>query len=161
MTEEQKANIAWLAAMLLAVLLVVAGCSRVQYIPVETVRTEWRHRIVADSSDAEEKVNIRDSVRIRDSVVRVVDADGNVLRTEVWKWRERYHERDHLLRLWQARYDSLAAVRQDSVQVPVPVERPLTRWQRAKLELGGWAMGAIILMALVIVGWLVYKWRRR
>ena len=45
----------------------------------------------------------------------------------------------------------------DSVQVPYPVEKKLTRWQSAKIELGGWAFGIVIALALVLVGWLIYK----
>ena len=47
------------------------------------------------------------------------------------------------------------------VKVPYPVERELTRWQRLKLELGGWAFGIILTAALVIVGWLVYRSRKK
>lgn len=47
------------------------------------------------------------------------------------------------------------------VKVPYPVEKELTRWQQMKLELGGWAFGIIITAALVIVGWLVCKSRKK
>ena len=47
------------------------------------------------------------------------------------------------------------------VKVPYPVERDLTRWQQMKLELGGWAFGIIIAFALIIVGWLIYKSRKK
>lgn len=46
------------------------------------------------------------------------------------------------------------------VKVPYPVEKELTRWQSLKLELGGWAFG-IIAFALIIVGWLIYKSRKK
>lgn len=47
------------------------------------------------------------------------------------------------------------------VKVPYPVEKELTRWQQMKLELGGWAFGIIITAALIIVGLLVYKSRKK
>lgn len=47
------------------------------------------------------------------------------------------------------------------VKVPYPVEKELTRWQQMKLELGGWAFGIIITAALIIVGWIVYKSRKK
>lgn len=47
------------------------------------------------------------------------------------------------------------------VKVPYPVEKELTRWQQMKLELGGWAFGIIITAALIIVGWLVFKSRKK
>lgn len=46
-------------------------------------------------------------------------------------------------------------------KVPYPVEKELTRWQQMKLELGGWAFGIIITAALIIVGWIVYKSRKK
>ena len=47
------------------------------------------------------------------------------------------------------------------VKVPYPVDKELTRWQQMKLELGGWAFGIIITAALIIVGRLVYKSRKK
>ena len=47
------------------------------------------------------------------------------------------------------------------VKVPYPIEKELTRWQQMKLELGGWAFGIIITAALIIVGWLLYKSRKK
>lgn len=43
---------------------------------------------------------------------------------------------------------------------PYLVEKELTRWQRMKLELGGWALGIIITVSLIIIGWIVYKFRK-
>lgn len=131
---------------------------RTQYVPVETVRTEIQYKERKDSSVIKEVTNIHDSIRYRDSIVTIVDENGNVLRTEVYKWRDRFRESNYLLNQLQTRYDSLYLAKQDSVQVPYPVEQQLTRWQSVKMELGGWAFGVIIVMALVILGWLVYRW---
>ena len=49
----------------------------------------------------------------------------------------------------------------DSIQVPYPVEKRLTRWQTLKRELGGWALGVIIVFALVIVGRMIYRLRKK
>ncbi|MFT0655865.1 hypothetical protein ACMSD4_26560 [Bacteroides thetaiotaomicron] len=49
----------------------------------------------------------------------------------------------------------------DSIQVPYPVEKRLTRWQTLKMELGGWALGVIIVFALVIVGRMIYRLRKK
>lgn len=43
------------------------------------------------------------------------------------------------------------------VEVPVEVEKKLTRWQAMKVELGGWAFGASLALILYIVGGFVYK----
>jgi len=46
-------------------------------------------------------------------------------------------------------------------KVPYPVEKELTRWQQIKLELGGWALSIIITATLVIIGWIVYKFKQK
>lgn len=48
-------------------------------------------------------------------------------------------------------------IQADSVQVPYPVEKKLTKWQAMKVELGGWAFGIIIAFALYTIGRFVYK----
>lgn len=121
-----------------AALLLLAGCRQVQYVPVEAVSrdTVWRDRVQRDS------ILRYDSVYIKEK--------GDTVRVEKYK----YLWRDRLVR------DTLYIFRTDSVQVPAPVERKLTPWQRFKVELGGWAAGALSL-ALVVIGWLVYRMRRR
>ena len=43
------------------------------------------------------------------------------------------------------------------VEVPVEVEKKLTRWQTMKVELGGWAFGASLALILYIICRFVYK----
>lgn len=45
-------------------------------------------------------------------------------------------------------------------KVPYPVEKELTKWQQIKLELGGWALGFMIIATLLIIGIIVYKYRK-
>ena len=125
-----------LSAMFWCVLL--ASCSSIKYVPVETVRTEYRTR---DS--------IRyDSIYQRDSVYLMFKGDT------VYKYKEKYLYKY----LFLNKTDTV--IKTDSIQVPYPVERKLTKWQAIKIELGGWAFGIIIAFALIIVGWLVYRWRK-
>ena len=126
-----------LSAMLWCVLL--ASCSSVKYVPVETVRTEYRTR---DS--------IRyDSIYQRDSVYLMFKGDT------VYKYKEKYLYKY----LFLNKTDTV--IKTDSIQVPYPVEKKLTKWQAIKIELGGWAFGVIIAFALIIVGWLIYKKRKK
>lgn len=43
------------------------------------------------------------------------------------------------------------------VQVPYPVEKELTNWQKFRMDFGGWAIGIVIITILVVVGRMVYK----
>lgn len=119
-------------------LLTLATCfvsCRTQYVPVETVRTEYKTR---DS--------IRfDSVYQRDSIYMLVKGDT------VYQYKYKYLYRY----LTMNRTDTI--VKTDSIQTPYPVEKQLSRWQSIKMELGGWAFGIIILFTLIIIGQIIFK----
>lgn len=46
------------------------------------------------------------------------------------------------------------------VKVPYPVEKELTKWQKLCVNVGGWAIGIVIIMILVVVGRMVYKLKK-
>ena len=140
MTEERiyrRIVVTWLILSVLTILL-LSSC-RTQYVPTEAIKTEYR---VRDS--------IRhDSVYQRDSVYIIDRGDT------VYKYKDRYLYKY----LYLNRTDTV--IKTDSIQVPYPVEKQLTRWQKIKIELGGWSFGIIISFALVIVGWLILKRMRK
>lgn len=127
----------WLIIMLL--IPAICSCRSVKYVPVETVKTDsiYISNVLRDS------IYRLDSIYIRDK--------GDT----VWVEKYKYLFVDKL------RHDTLYLSRTDSIRVPYPVEKELTRWQQMKLELGGWAFGIIITAALIIVGWLVYRSRKK
>ena len=120
------------------ILLILAICfvsCRTQYIPVESVRTEYKTR---DS--------IRfDSIYQRDSVYMLVKGDT------IYQCRYKYLYRY----LTTNRTDTI--LKHDSIPIPYPVEKQLSRWQTIKMELGGWAFGIIILFTLIIIGQIIFK----
>lgn len=119
-------------------LLTLATCfvsCRTQYVPVETVRTEYKTR---DS--------IRfDSIYQRDSIYMLVK--GDTIYQYKYKYLYRYLTTNHT--------DTI--LKTDSIQIPYPVEKQLSRWQSIKMELGGWAFGIIILFTLIIIGQIIFK----
>ena len=128
----------YLFIILLASAICLSSC-RTQYIPVETVRTEYKTR---DS--------VRyDSIYKHDSIFYLIKGDT------VYK----YVKQVEYKYLFINRTDTI--LKTDSIQVPYPVEKRLTRWQTLKMELGGWALGAIIVFALVIVGRMIYRLRKK
>ena len=120
------------------ILLILAICfvsCRTQYIPVESVRTEYKTR---DS--------IRfDSIYQRDSVYMLVKDDT------IYQYRYKYLYRY----LTTNRTDTI--LKHDSIPIPYPVEKQLSRWQTIKMELGGWAFGIIFLFTLIIIGQIIFK----
>lgn len=112
---------------------------RTQYIPVETVKTEYKTR---------DSIRV-DSIYNQDSIYVLIKGDTV------------YHYKYKYLYKYQFLNRTDTVIRVDSVQVPYPVEKQLSRWQSLKIELGGWAFGLIIVTVFVIVGWLVYRRRNK
>lgn len=115
-----------------------ASC-RTQYVPIETVRTEYKTR---------DSIRI-DSIYQQDSVYVLVKGDT------IYQYKYKYLYKYQYLN----RTDTVIKV--DSVQVPYPVEKQLSRWQSLKMELGGWAFGLVIAFVLIIIGRIVYRYKNK
>lgn len=114
---------------ILVVLIILSGLSscRTQYIPVETIKTEYRTR---DS--------IRhDSIYQQDSVYVTVKGDT------VYEYKYKYLYKYQYIN----RTDTL--MKTDSIQMPYPVEKQLSKWQSFKLDFGGAAMLVLIMIVIV------------
>jgi hypothetical protein len=118
----------------IALLLLFGSCRSIRYVPVETIRTDslYLTRTRTDS------IHIKDSVYIREKGDSVF----------VDKWHIVY--RDRMIR------DTAYIEKEKELEVPYPVEKELTWWQKTKLELGEFSIG-IILILLIVVIWLVKK----
>lgn len=143
-------------------LILFTGCrSRIQYVPIES-NIETRDSVIThDSIIIKEKIVTRDSTVIKDSTVIVLDDKGNVIRTELYRESERYRELNSDYILLQAKYDSLLNAKQKEIQVPYPVERQLTKWEEVKMNVGGWAIGALSGILLLGIGYAVVWLVRR
>lgn len=115
-----------------------SSCKSIRYVPVETVRTDTLYQ----------KVVQRDSIHIHDSVT--IREKGDTVMIEHWRtqWRDR------LLR------DTIYRSRVDSVQVPYPVEKQLTKWQQVCIDYGKLTMGATVLLVIFIIIWIVRRFRK-
>ena len=124
--------------ILLALLCLICSCTTTKYVPVETVRTEY---ITKTDSFIQ-----KDSIFLKDSVF--IHSKGDTVWYE--KWHTKYIDRVREV----VRTDSF--IKRDSIQVPYPVEKKLTRWERTKLDWGGEAIIVTILVFFIIV-WLIIK----
>lgn len=115
-------------------LLVVWSCRTTEYVPVEVVRSDTTYI---------NKVQ-RDSIYQLDSVY-ILDRGDTVLITKT-----KYLYKDRVV------HDTVYRSRIDSIQVPYPVEKQLTRWEQFRLDVGGWAIGTVIIIIL-IVGRQIYR----
>lgn len=113
-------------------MLFVCSCRTVKYVPVETVKVDTTYI---------NKLQ-RDSIYILDSVY--VKEKGDTVLIEKYK----YLYRDKLVR------DTMFISKVDSIQVPYPVEKELTRWQQFRMDFGGLAVCIVVISILILI---VYK----
>lgn len=119
--------------------LILAGCTRTVYVPVENT---------SHTTDTVRLVNLRtDSVVQRDSVAVYVNGDT----VRITRWRDRFRYRDRTDTVYKAVTASV------KVSVPYPVERKLTKWERTKLDWGGKAMGLIAAAVCAATAWLALR----
>lgn len=108
--------------LVVMLLLCLISCRSIQYVPVETTKTEYKEKEGKDSTTTREVVNTRDSVITRDSIVYTYNDNGELLSKEIWHWKERYRDKDNEYHELKAKYDSLNVAKRDSIRVPYPVE---------------------------------------
>ncbi len=128
-----KGKKVYLLGMVLA-MLSLTGCKTVKFVPVPEYHTLYKTRV--------DTVQRWDSVYFRDSVFMA--AKGDTVYLTKTHWRERFRNVYHI------KTDTV--MQRDSIRVPYPVEKKLTKWQQWKMDMGGWAMGvAAVLVILVIL----------
>lgn len=156
--------------------LCLTSCSHRVYVPVQSIRTDTIYMSrkdsvhIKDSLITRQVINIRDSVTIHDSIVIIKDDQGHVKEKLIVRYRDRWHATQDnltLLRLidrYKASNDSLLATMREHIEAPKVVERELSRWEKLKMDVGGWAIGAMSTFILVAVGyilvWLLKKYRK-
>lgn len=124
------------------ILSLLAGCKSVQYVPVETVRSD---SIYVDRYK-------RDSIYQRDSVFVNRWTAGDTVYQDKVVWKYVYRDK--------VKYDTVAILRSDTINVPYPVECKLSKWEQLKLNVGGWAISIIIIIVLIVMGCMVYKLKK-
>ena len=72
--------------------------------------------------------------------------------------RDRYVTLDKYKYIYKTTTDTM--IKTDSIKIPIPVERQLTKWERAQMAAGKWSiytLGAAILASIVYFGIWWYK----
>ena len=119
-------------------MVLLAACSRVQYVPVREVerRIEYRDSVRYDS------VHVADSTYLR------------IAPDTVYHYRLRTEYR------YLFRHQTDTILRQDTVQVSVPVERRLSRWEQVKMDFGGMAIGSVAASLLALLIYIARRFRK-
>ena len=122
-------------------LMLLQGCKAKQIVVPEY------HSVIVNHHDT---LTRHDSIYQREFVDRYIKGDTVFLtRTKVdYRYRTLFRTR------WR---DSL---RVDSITKIKEVPAKLTRWQKVKQDIGGWAMAALSGAILAVVVWLVYRGKK-
>lgn len=159
------------------ILATLAGCgAHTTYVPVETVRTEY---LATDTTGMYERLRSffesmyhreasSDSLIDRTKETVVLKENGDTARHDrervvyVASHRERelehkVQQRDSTIKALRLQLES---VKSDSIPVPYPVEKQLSRWEQAKMDFGGMALGGMAVVICFVVAWLAKKFRR-
>lgn len=161
---------------LIILAMILGGCTSVKYVPVEKVFTDTIREEKVDTvylssrivSESESKTveSVKESVS--ESTVIVVNQQGDTLRTDRTKEIVKDHTLKEENKRLLAELDSLREVNKsmseqthiEYVDKPYPVEKPLTRWQQAKMDFGGVAMGGTAVALAFIIIWLIKKFKK-
>lgn len=149
----------WIIVLIILLVSAICSCRSVRYVPVETVRVD--STVIHDTLMDVSLVPYRDSIATTDTISFLsnpyaysrAEWTGGMLR--------------HTLGIWPT-----AATR---VKVPyfidryvtitkpqiVEVEKKLSKWQQFKLDVGGAAIGCMIAVIIIAVGYLIYRLKRR
>ena len=133
-------NVAFAVSLVLVMMLLCTlfGSCITKYVPVESVRTEYRdrdvERLVADTVHDTRLVWVKG-----DTVVDIREKE-RIRRVEL--------------------HDTCYIERTDTIRQPYPVEKPLSRWEQTKMDFGGFALGGVAVVLCIAVVWLIRKFRK-
>ena len=127
--------------------LLIAILAGLSLLGCKPYRVAQRETVIKDSLYIVQRMI--DRVLIRDSVYE------RHVHDTVYKYKERETVRYISLR------DTLYIEKRDSVSVPYPVERQLTKWEAARMRLGDILLAVFITGLLYVVVWLIRRRRKR
>lgn len=117
------------ALVYILLLTLLMSCKSIEYVPVESIRIEYRTR---------DSIRV-DSIYQHDSVYVAIRGDT------VYQYKYKY------LYKYQYINKTDTVIKTDSIQVPYPIEKKLSRYQKLKIELGGWVFGIAIVSIILLL----------
>lgn len=126
--------LAMLACILIGILM--QSCTATKYVPVESVRTEYVDRAV--DRLVTDTVHDTRFVLVKGDTVVDIRTKERIRNVEI--------------------HDTCYIERSDTIKVPYPVERTLSKWEQTKIDFGGMAMGGAVALCVVVIAlavWLI------
>lgn len=126
----------WVSLLLFCYLMCSCGT---KYVAVESVRYDslYISKMMHDS------IYVRDSVFVKEA--------GDTIFKDKYKY----------VYVYKNLVDTFYVYRDKEIEVPVPVEKELSWWEKQKLNFGGWVIGIMFLYVIVkIMKWFVKRTRK-
>lgn len=101
---------------------------------------------------------VRDSLYITQRMIDRVLIRDSVYERHVHDTIYRYRERETVRYL--SLRDTLYIERRDSVSVPYPVERKLTKWEAARMRMGDILLVSVNIVLIYVVIWMIRRRKR-
>lgn len=149
------------------------GCGSTKYLPIESVSNDsirqynenivdhLRQLMLTIRSYQSEKdsVHVQEIVYVRDSVVTVQNEAGDIISKERYRDTNKQTDtnstsekntnteisREYIDSLLSSQKYELMAILERNQQIPVPVEKELSKWQQTRIDLFWYMAGALIL----------------
>lgn len=138
--------IMWTAILFFLLIIMAAascftltGCTSVKYVPVESVT----HDSIYISRLQ------RDSIHVHDSIYMEVKNNADTVYQT--KYVQKVVYRDAL------RTDTMVVERIDTLRIPVPVERKLSRWDNLRMKAGSVNVTILTAAILILALWLIKR----
>jgi hypothetical protein len=137
--------------------LLMTGCKSIQYVPVESQHTE--HHWHTDSVHTTDSVIMEKTTTVMQLDSAAMAKYGIELKNAERAWLVKTAELERQLqKLSSIKADTVRIV--DSIQVPVPVEKKLTKWQQTCIDCGKLFM-FITLAGFIILIMKLLHWRSK
>ena len=101
---------------------------------------------------------VRDSLYISQRMIDRVLIGDSVLERQVHDTIYRYRERETVRYL--SLRDTMYIEKRDSVSVPYPVERELTKWEAARMRMGDILLVSVNIVLIYVVIWMIRRRER-
>lgn len=136
--------------LVISICLLLCGC-RTQYVTVPEYHTEYIAKtdsffridtIINNTNTVIREANDGDSMLLAEYGIRLKDNERLLLllRQELQKATSKQQE---------AHTDTI--IKKDSIRVPYPVEKSLSRWQQIKLDIGEYVLVLLALLAALVI----------
>ena len=133
----------WYALLVITVCVACCTSCKTKYVTVPEYHTRYTHNT--------DTLLHSDTMFVRDSVIIRMQGDTTIV--EKIKWRDRF------VNVYKIKMDTV--MQTDSIRVPYPVEKQLSKWEQAKIDYGGMAIGGTVALVIFVVVWLVKRIRHK